>query len=155
MKKFGMKSLGVFLALVVLLTQTHVVSAKTIETGYINLNESDLTLDLHQLDLVMNDLNQLDNYLNQHNELTFQDLQDAGSELISNVSDSPSPSGMGSNGELPLGISGFWWGCILGVVGMLIVYLVTDNDKVQVKKSLYGCLIGSLFGLGIYTIAWR
>ena len=37
-------------------------------------------------------------------------------------------------------IASFLWGCAFGWVGLLIVYLVTDNDKEQTKKALWGCL---------------
>jgi hypothetical protein len=42
-----------------------------------------------------------------------------------------------------LGIPGFWWGCVLGPVGILVVYLVTDNDGAEVKKAFYGCLVSA------------
>ncbi len=43
--------------------------------------------------------------------------------------------------EPPLGIPSFAWGCVLGWVGILITYLVTDGDKEETKKALYGCLV--------------
>ncbi len=52
--------------------------------------------------------------------------------------------------EPALGIPGFWWGCVLGPVGILVVYLLTDNDKPEVKKALYGCLVSG----GLYIVWW-
>jgi hypothetical protein len=52
-----------------------------------------------------------------------------------------------------LGIPGFWWGCVLGPVGILVVYLVTDNDKPEVKKALYGCLVSAGFWI-IWEVVW-
>ena len=52
--------------------------------------------------------------------------------------------------EPALGIPGFWWGCVLGPVGILVVYLVTENDKEEVKKALYGCIVS-----GVFWVAWE
>jgi len=53
--------------------------------------------------------------------------------------------------EPALGIPGFVWGLVLGVIGILVVYLVTE-DKEETKKALYGCIVGSLLGLGCYFL---
>jgi len=55
--------------------------------------------------------------------------------------------------EPALGIPGFWWGCVLGPVGILVVYLVTENDKTEVKKSLYGCLVSTGVWV-IFEVIW-
>ncbi|UBM60393.1 hypothetical protein LAG90_07015 [Marinilongibacter aquaticus] len=58
--------------------------------------------------------------------------------------------------DMPI-VPPFWWGCVLGIVGFLVVYLVTDNDKEAVKSALIGCVIstlvfGSVFALtGLFT----
>ncbi len=43
-----------------------------------------------------------------------------------------------------MGIPAFWWGCILGVIGILIVYLVSEDSEAT-KKALWGCVVGYLF----------
>jgi len=43
--------------------------------------------------------------------------------------------------EPALGIPGFWWGCILGPIGILVVYAVSDKDEVETKKALTGCIV--------------
>ncbi len=53
--------------------------------------------------------------------------------------------------EPALGIGGFWWGLILGWVGILIVYLVTE-DKEETKKALYGCIVQGVVGLACYVL---
>jgi len=55
--------------------------------------------------------------------------------------------------EPALGIPGFWWGCVLGPVGILVVYLVTENDKPEVKKALYGCLVSTGIWV-IFEVIW-
>lgn len=159
MKKFLFKFLSVLMALVLLVAQQQIVSAKTIKAELPSLDESVFDLNENALDAAMQELNELDNYLGQHQGMTFDDLQAAGSELISNVSNSVVPMGMAQDGEAPLGIAPFLWGCVLGWVGLLIVYLVTDGDKAQTKKALTGCLVGTgveivLYVL-LYAVAWN
>jgi hypothetical protein len=50
-----------------------------------------------------------------------------------------------------LGIPSFWWGCILGWVGILVVYLVTE-DKEETKKALWGCIVNGAVGVVIYIV---
>lgn len=54
--------------------------------------------------------------------------------------------------ELPLGIPAFFWGCCFGLLGVILVVLVTDNDKTQTRKSIYGCLAGTGIVVGLYLI---
>jgi len=49
----------------------------------------------------------------------------------------------------PLGIHGFWWGLVLGCLGMAIVYLAMDSGedrKEHVKNAAIGCLVSALVG---------
>lgn len=55
-----------------------------------------------------------------------------------------------------LGIPSFCWGCGLGIIGVLVVTLVStdlpkDEQKEQIKKSLSGCLVGTLISILIST----
>ena len=50
-----------------------------------------------------------------------------------------------------LGIPSFWWGCILGWIGILVVYLVTE-DKEEAKKALWGCIVNGAVGVLVYII---
>lgn len=45
--------------------------------------------------------------------------------------------------KMPI-LGAFWWGCALSVVGLILVYFITDNDRSQVKSALIGCVIGTL-----------
>lgn len=51
-----------------------------------------------------------------------------------------------------LGIPGFWWGCIFGPLGILVVYLVTDNDRDEVKSAFTGCIVGTAVSAVFYLI---
>ncbi len=85
--------------------------------------------------------NELDEYLNDNAGTTFIDLQSVDSELIMGIENSTAPLGMGEDNEPPLGIPSFLWGCILGIIGILLVYIITDGDKDETKKALWGMLI--------------
>lgn len=141
MNKILMKSISVFMALVLLTSQTLSLSAKTSKVFLASLDESVLVLDESALDEAMSELNDLDEYLNDNAGTTFTDLQSADSELIMGVENSTAPLGMAEENEPPLGIPSFLWGCILGIIGILLVYIITDGDKDETKKALWGMLI--------------
>jgi cytochrome c biogenesis protein CcdA len=58
--------------------------------------------------------------------------------------------GMATDSEPPLGIPSFLWGCILGVVGILLVYILTDGDKAETKKALWGMLVW----IGVWVVLY-
>lgn len=45
------------------------------------------------------------------------------------------------NDDLPLGIPPFLWGCCFGLIGILLVVIITDNDKSATRKAAIGCLV--------------
>lgn len=136
-----MKSLSVFMALVLLTTQTLSLSAKNANVTLASLDESVLVVDESALNEAMMELNALDEYLDVNAGVTFTDLQTAESDLIIGLDNSTAPLGMDQENEPPLGIPSFLWGCILGIVGILIVYIITDGDKMETKKALWGMLV--------------
>ena len=152
MKKILFKSFSVLMAIVLLVVQTHSATAKTVSVEIPSIDESVLSLNDDALNQAMEKLNQLDNYLDQNEGVTFNELKDSGSDLIANVSDSVSPMGMAQDDDSPLGIPAFLWGCVLGWVGLLIVYLVTDGDKTQTHKALIGCLVGTGVWVVFYVV---
>ncbi|MFO8234645.1 MAG: hypothetical protein R6U04_04465 [Bacteroidales bacterium] len=144
MKKFLFKTLSLTLAIVLLAAQNNVLAAKTIETGMSSMEESAFTLDQEAFDEALSELNELDSYLALNEDLTYSDLEAAGSELITNISDISAPMGTApQEDDALMGIPPFWWGCVLGWVGWLLVYVLTDQDKDQTKKAFTGCLISS------------
>jgi hypothetical protein len=156
MKKIFLKSFSVFLAIIMLLGQSQSLSAKTINASLPSIDESVFNLDKALLNEAMQDLNELEAYLEQNEGLTYSDLTVSGSELILNVSDNSMPFGMEQGDDDLLGIPPFLWGCVLGWVGLLLVYILTDNDKALVKKALTGCLVGTGVSVLLYVvyIAW-
>ncbi len=135
------KSIAVLMAMVMLFSQTLSLSAKTSDALIASIDESVLVLDEAALDEAMQELDELDEYLVNNEEVTFADLESVESDLIINLDKSTAPLGMDADSEPPLGIPSFLWGCILGVVGILIVYILTDGDKEETKKALWGMLV--------------
>ncbi len=152
MKKSLLKTLSVMMSAILLVAQTHVLSAKTIDTGIASIEESAFNLDENAMDLAFSELNELDTYLDMNEGVTYADLEAAGSDLITNISDIAAPLGISQEAEPPLGIPGFWWGCLLGWVGLLLVYIMTDQDKVQTRKAFTGCLVSSIGMLVVYGV---
>ncbi len=138
------------MAMVFLFTQTLSLSARASEAPLPSIDESVLTLDESALNEAMQELNVLDEFLNENAGVTYTDLESAESELIIGVENSTAPLGMDSESEPPLGIPSFLWGCILGVIGILLVYLLTDGDKDETRKALWGMLVW----IGVWVILY-
>lgn len=141
MKRIMMKSTSVFMAIVLLFSQTLSLSARASDAPIASIDESVLVLDESALDAALLELNELDEFLSDNSGVTYTDLKAADSELIIGVDNSTAPLGMSSDSEPPLGIPSFLWGCILGIVGILLVYILTDGDKMETKKALWGMLV--------------
>ncbi len=152
MKKLYFKSLSVFMAFLLLTVQSHILSAKPLDFGVPGIDQTVFDLDENSLEQAMASLNDLDTYLNDHQGVTYSELKETSSELVADLSDLAAPLGASQSGEDPLGIPAFWWGCVLGWVGILLVYIFSDNDKVQTKKALNGCLISTGIGVILYVV---
>lgn len=92
-------------------------------------------------------INKIEKYVNEHPGTTYQQLKSENSELLKDISIHEEDH---ANFVLvdsdTLGIPPFWWGFCLGFWGILIVYIISDNDKSATKKALNGCLtMGGLF----------
>ena len=101
----------------------------------------------------MSDLNELEKVVKQNEGITLSELKTKHFANL-NLNGVKESSVLGDlfamrGGDLPLGIPAFVWGCVLGWVGILIVYLVTE-DKEETMKSLYGCLVSG----GVYVVFW-
>lgn len=104
-------------------------------------NDADLfKLDYNAVQAEFSQLNQLADMVKSNSDMTYSALKLEHGNLIESmnlVSDSSLPS---DTKNPVLGIPSFLWGCGLGVVGILVVYIVSDEDKVETKKALWGCL---------------
>ena len=95
-------------------------------------------------------LNKLEQYVTSHEGTTLEDVKDT--ELTKDLNLDTNVTNSVAAGELPLNIPAFWWGCVLGLVGVLIVYLVTDKDKAQTKKAFFGCLVFAAVAVIYYVV---
>ncbi len=123
-------------------------------SGFASNYSEMIQVDENYVENVFADLNQLEGYVTTHQGVTLNELKALGNALVANVEASPmGVLGVCSmNGEPPMGIPSFLWGCCFGVVGLAVVYFVTDNDKEEVKKSFYGCVVGYLSVTVFYVI---
>ena len=100
------------------------------------------------------ELTALENYVLNNPASTLSVLVAAQNNLVTGL-DLYSSNSMGLNfGEPPLGIPSFLWGCAFGVVGVAIVYFVTEEDKDETKKSFYGCITSTVVYGVLYAVVW-
>jgi hypothetical protein len=153
MKKFLLKSLSVFLAFTLLASQNFSVYAGNISASEV-FDESVFSYDEDLLAEAMSELEELDSYIETNEGITFSDLENEGSLLIANMESNATPMGMadGDGTEPPLGIPSFLWGCVFGVLGILIVYIVSENDKEEAKKAMWGCLASTVVWVVVYVV---
>ncbi len=96
------------------------------------------------------ELNMLEDMVDSNPGLTYSELQITNVSLVESLSLVPNAAVPLANGNAVLGIPSFWWGCGLGLVGVGVVYFLTDKDSSEAKKALWGCLVGSLVWGGGY-----
>ena len=109
---------------------------------------SDFKFDKQKAQTEFSDLNQLEQTVMNTN-LTLSEMQQKNM-LSANFSNLNLSSSMIM--EPLLGVPGFWWGCALGLVGVAIVYIVTEQDMHETKQALIGCIVWSLV-FGVYYFA--
>lgn len=102
----------------------------------------------------MADLTELESYVENNPTTTMSVLVQNDNQLLNGLNlTSPNAMGM-SFDDAPLGIPSFLWGCVFGVVGVVVVYIVTDEDKDETKKSFYGCIASTLVYVILYAAVW-
>jgi TRAP-type uncharacterized transport system fused permease subunit len=96
----------------------------------------------------MEQLTALEEMVSQNQDLTYDDLLASNNPLINNINNDASAM-LGIN-EMPL-VPAFWWGCVLGPVGILLVYLI-EEDKDQTMSAFWGCVVGSASYTAFYLV---
>lgn len=121
---------------------------------YAKANDCDLfSYDRNQIQQAVSELSNLETYIEQNASVISVDrLKQEGASMVKGFLLNSCPFNM-SGGEPPLGIPSFLWGCCLGVSGLIVVYIVTDNDREEVKKALNGCLVSGVVVIALYAIA--
>jgi len=115
-------------------------------------SDADLfNLDYNAVQTEFADLDQLSDMVTANSDLTYSSLKLSNENMVSGlnlVAGTTSP--FGTFGEPLLGIPSFLWGCVFGPIGMVVVYIGTDEDKDETKKALWGCIASS----ATYTVVW-
>lgn len=98
-------------------------------------------------------LETIEQYIEAHPEKSPEQVMERFSETSTSLQwDAPHAIAASLESELPLGIPAFFWGCCFGLLGVILVVLITDNDKSQTKKALYGCLTATGAVVLLYVI---
>lgn len=106
------------------------------------------------LDFNSNEVQETFSKLSKLEQMHYDNPQASLSELTSDadfsglVIEAATISSVSNAGDLPL-LPAFWWGCILGAIGILLVYLITE-DQDQTMKALWGCLAW----VGFWILWW-
>lgn len=95
------------------------------------------------------ELSAVEDYVIQNNGITLSEMQADNSDLAGSL---PAFSFISTTTIYggPIGIPSFVWGCVLGPVGILAVYLLADDPSSEARKALWGCIIGSILWGGGY-----
>jgi hypothetical protein len=144
MKKTALKWFSVFLAVLMLITQSYSVSAMNLSLNVPEIDLSEFQPNWEQINEAFAEINRLDAYVEQSGEVTYQEIYDSNPDLVSGISETGLPLSDPDHKHSTI-IPPFWWGCLLNVAGVLVVLLLTDNDRYEVRRSLFGCLVSSIF----------
>jgi len=100
------------------------------------------------------ELNAIEDFVLQNNGITLSEMKASNSDFTNSL---PTFSFISTSVIYggPIGIPSFVWGCILGPVGILAVYLLADDPSSEARKALWGCILGTLlWGGGIGIGSW-
>lgn len=106
----------------------------------------------------LENLNELESFVLSNPGFTWLEVQSKNANLLKDVSDDTQASFLTDGRyESTLGIPPFFWGCVLGVIGILLVYIVSDNDREATKRALIGCIttfgVAAVFYLAVWLFA--
>lgn len=98
-------------------------------------------------------LNNLESFVNANEGITYAEVAADRSDLLVNISDIPFMTMTDGEKNPALGIPSFLWGCCFGAIGILIVYLVSEDTE-ETKKALWGCLASCVAYGVVYVAYW-
>jgi hypothetical protein len=115
-------------------------------------NDADLfNLDYNAVQTELAGLDQLSDMVAANADLTYTSLKLSNASMVNGLN---LVAGMASPfstfGEPLLGVPSFLWGCVFGPIGMVVVYIGTEEDKEETKKAMWGCIVSS----ASYTVVW-
>jgi hypothetical protein len=144
MKKLFLKTMAIFLALVIIQLQALAgssVSLSSDDEAAVNFDETEIYASFDQI-------NDLTTYVTENEAVTYTDVASFDNSMVANVSSTAALALNSNAGEPPI-VSAFWWGCLLSWVGVIIVYVTTDSDSSYTKAAWKGCILS-----GIVYVAW-
>jgi cytochrome c biogenesis protein CcdA len=109
-----------------------------------------INYDAQNIESEFDQLNKIENFVQNNEGTTLDNLKSQNSELLSDIKIEADTASVVASSDLPAGIPAFWWGCVLTILGVVLVYVLTDKDNGQTKKALLGCLVSG----GLYIIWW-
>jgi hypothetical protein len=112
----------------------------TVSFAFANEPQDAFNYDESQINADFDQLNKIEKYV-EKNDVTLEELQAQNADLVAGIDLNTEAAASLAAAELPAGIPAFWWGCVLAVLGVILVYVLTDQDKEQTKKALFGCLV--------------
>jgi amino acid transporter len=148
MEKFSTKFVSIFLATILFTSQ--VIAGSNVATNsnsenYIDFDETEITNSFEEID-------DLVNYISENETATYSDIEQTNSSLLENVSASAAVAMNEQEGGSPLFIGAFFYGCIFSAVGIILVAVVTNNDRNQIKKAEVGCIVSTVALTALYII---
>lgn len=110
--------------------------------------------DREKVGLELNPLQLLEDYVSSHEGISLCDLKTGHDPLVNMLNiDSGSFIGLESGADGgAFRIPSFLWGCCLGPLGVIAVYLMAD-DSDETKKSFMGCVTWGM-AISAYYIIW-
>ena len=134
----------------------------TSKISAITINAALFEYDAEKVEAAFAGLDELEHLLEANPDWTIADVAfrlPQYSYMLENVN--PAPWGLTAI-SAPGNFPSFWWafsfsivgsyfiyGAVAGPIAVAIVYFNTDKDKAETKKAIYGCLTGTVLGLGI------
>lgn len=112
-------------------------------------NSTDLKIEKTELEKEFSSVSSLELYLASHPDANLETIKAENPQLLENLNlDANVSTTVAPMKDMPL-VGSFWWGCCLGVIGLALVYFITDKDKQEVKSAFWGCLIATIiWGVG-------
>lgn len=124
----------------------------TFVTMFASANNADLfSYNADEVNQELVQLQNLEDYVNANPGITLTNLQSDNNDLVANLDlNLNNLGGFALSGEPPLGIPSFLWGCVFAVVGVAVVYFITDQDMDETKKAFLGCVVSG----AVYVLWW-
>ncbi len=144
-----------FLILIISLLFGNLVHAITLSADLFSYDESKILEEFKDLD-------NLENFLIENPGITLNEIVEQNSAYTYFLyAENYSPFGI-TEISAPGKIPSFWWaftfsiigsytlyGAVAGPIAVGVVYYSTDKNNAETKKAIYGCLTGTVLGLGI------